>query len=99
MNHINYFLHFHHCRKAFRESLGTIVIATVEHDIHDIGKNLVGLMLKNYGYHVVDLGKDVPAETIIEAAIKEKADIIGLSALMTTTMMEMKKVVDIPFPA
>ena len=80
--------------KRSGESLGTIVIATVEHDIHDIGKNLVGLMLKNYGYHVVDLGKDVPAETIIEAAIKEKADIIGLSALMTTTMMEMKKVVD-----
>ena len=51
-------------------------------------------MLKNYVYHVVDLVKDVPAETIIEAAIKEKADIIGLSALMTTTMMEMKKVVD-----
>ena len=51
-------------------------------------------MLKNYGYHLVYLGKDVPAETIIEAAIKEKADIIGLSALMTTTMMEMKKVVD-----
>lgn len=80
--------------KRSGESMGTIVIATVEHDIHDIGKNLVGLMLKNYGYHVVDLGKDVPAETIIEAAIKEKADIIGLSALMTTTMMEMKKVVD-----
>lgn len=75
------------------KSLGTVVIATVEHDIHDIGKNLVALMLKNYGYHVVDLGKDVPAETIIDAAIKEDADIIGLSALMTTTMMEMKKVV------
>jgi 5-methyltetrahydrofolate--homocysteine methyltransferase len=76
------------------ESLGTIVIATVEHDIHDIGKNLVALMLKNYGYRVIDLGKDVPAETILEAAQREKADIIGLSALMTTTMMEMKKVVD-----
>ena len=81
-------------QKRSGESLGTIVIATVEHDIHDIGKNLVALMLKNYGYHVVDLGKDVPAETIIDAAIEEKADIIGLSALMTTTMMEMKKVVD-----
>ena len=72
------------------EPLGTIVIATVEHDIHDIGKNLVALMLRNYGY----LGKDVPAEDIIQAAIREKADIIGLSALMTTTMMEMKKVVN-----
>ena len=77
------------------EALATIVIATVEHDIHDIGKNLVALMLKNYGYRVVDLGKDVPAETIVEAAIKENADIIGLSALMTTTMMEMKKVVEL----
>ena len=76
------------------EALATIVVATVEHDIHDIGKNLVALMLKNYGYRVIDLGKDVPAETIIEAAIREKADIIGLSALMTTTMMEMKKVVE-----
>ena len=76
------------------EPLGTIVIATVEHDIHDIGKNLVALMLRNYGYRVVDLGKDVPAEDIIQAAIREKADIIGLSALMTTTMMEMKKVVN-----
>lgn len=71
----------------------TIVIATVEHDIHDIGKNLVALMLRNYGYRVIDLGKDVPAETIIETAKTENADIIALSALMTTTMMEMKKVV------
>lgn len=77
------------------ENLATIVIATVEHDIHDIGKNLVALMLKNYGYRVVDLGKDVPAERIVEAAIREKADIIALSALMTTTMMEMKKVVEL----
>ena len=76
------------------EPLGTIVIATVEHDIHDIGKNLVALMLRNYGYRVVDLGKDVPAEDIIQAAIREKADIIGLSALMTTTMMRMKDAVE-----
>ena len=75
------------------ESKGTIVMATVEHDIHDIGKNLVVLMLKNYGYNVIDLGKDVPADVIIQAAIENNADIIGLSALMTTTMMEMKKVV------
>lgn len=77
------------------KSKGTVVIATVEHDIHDIGKNLVALMLKNYGFRVVDLGKDVPADVIIDAAIREKADIIGLSALMTTTMMEMKKVVEL----
>ncbi len=73
---------------------GTVVVATVEGDIHDIGKNLVVLMLKNYGYNVIDLGKDVPKDVIIETAIKEKAQIIGLSALMTTTMMRMKDVVD-----
>lgn len=72
----------------------TVVFATVEGDIHDIGKNLVVLMLKNYGYRVIDLGKDVPADTIIETAKKEHAKIIGLSALMTTTMMQMKEVVD-----
>lgn len=75
------------------EPKGTIVMATVEHDIHDIGKNLVVLMLKNYGYNVIDLGKDVPAEKIVQTAADNDADIIGLSALMTTTMMEMKKVV------
>lgn len=73
----------------------TIIIATVEGDIHDIGKNLVALMLKNYGFRVVDLGKDVPKETIVQAAIDEKADIIALSALMTTTMMRMKDVVEL----
>lgn len=77
------------------EEKATIVIATVEGDIHDIGKNLVALMLKNYGYRVIDLGKDVPAEEIIETAKKEKAEIIALSALMTTTMMEMKKVIQL----
>jgi len=77
------------------KSLGTVVMATVEGDIHDIGKNLVVLMLKNYGYHVIDLGKDVKAERIIGAAKEEDADIIGLSALMTTTMMEMKHVIEL----
>ena len=72
---------------------GTIVIATVSGDIHDIGKNLVALMLKNYGFRVIDLGKDVPTERIVQTAIMEKADIIALSALMTTTMVEMKRVV------
>lgn len=76
-----------------RQELATIVIATVEGDIHDIGKNLVALMLKNYGYKVIDLGKNVPKEEIIETAMKENADIIALSALMTTTMMEMKEVI------
>ena len=71
----------------------TIVIATVEGDVHDIGKNLVGLMLRNYGYRVVDLGKDVPAAAIVSAALEQHAAVIGLSALMTTTMMRMKDVV------
>ncbi len=72
-----------------------IVVATVEGDIHDIGKNLVVLMLKNYGYQVIDLGKDVAAERIVETAMEEDAKIIGLSALMTTTMMRMKDVVEL----
>ena len=75
------------------EAKAKIVIATVEGDIHDIGKNLVALMLKNYGFEVIDLGKDVPAETIIDKAVEVDADIIGLSALMTTTMMRMDDVV------
>lgn len=73
----------------------TIVIATVEGDIHDIGKNLVALMLKNYGFRVIDLGKDVAKETIVQTAIDENADFIALSALMTTTMMRMKDVVEL----
>lgn len=76
------------------EPKATIVVATVEGDIHDIGKNLVVLMLKNYGYRVIDMGKDVPAEDIVKTAMEENAAIIGLSALMTTTMMRMKDVVD-----
>ncbi|MBQ7358778.1 MAG: homocysteine S-methyltransferase family protein [Lachnospiraceae bacterium] len=73
----------------------TIVIATVEGDIHDIGKNLVALMLKNHGFKVIDLGKDVPADKIVEVAKEEGARIIALSALMTTTMIRMKEVVDL----
>ena len=81
-----------------REDAGqmpTLVIATVEGDIHDIGKNLVVLMLKNYGYNVIDMGKDVPCEDIVDTAIRENAAIIGLSALMTTTMMRMQDVVEL----
>ncbi len=76
------------------EDMPTVVIATVEGDIHDIGKNLVALMLKNYGFHVIDLGKDVPKETIIEAAREHNAQVIALSALMTTTMQQMRHVID-----
>lgn len=75
------------------EHMPTIVIATVEGDIHDIGKNLVALMLKNYGFNVIDLGKDVPKEVIVDNAIKNGADIIALSALMTTTMKQMDEVI------
>ena len=82
-------------RKNSGEDMPTLVIATVEGDIHDIGKNLVVLMLKNYGYNVIDLGKDVPGETIVETAMRENAAIIGLSALMTTTMMRMQDVVEL----
>ncbi len=77
-----------------KDQKATVILATVEGDIHDIGKNLVALMLRNYGYRVLDLGKDVSAEKIVAAAAKEGAAIIGLSALMTTTMMRMKDVVD-----
>lgn len=76
-------------------TLPTIVIATVKGDIHDIGKNLVALMLKNHGFSVIDLGKDVPREDIIRAARENHAKIIALSALMTTTMQEMKNVIDL----
>lgn len=74
--------------------LETIVVATVKGDIHDIGKNLVVLMLKNYGYDVIDLGKDVENQLILDTAVEKQAAIIGLSALMTTTMTEMKTLVD-----
>ena len=76
------------------EDMPTVVIATVAGDIHDIGKNLVALMLKNYGFHVIDLGKDVPKERIIEAAREHNAQVIALSALMTTTMQQMRHVID-----
>ena len=72
-----------------------VVMATVEGDIHDIGKNIVNLMLGNHGFDVVDLGKDVPATAIVAAAKERKADIIGLSALMTTTMVRMKDTVEL----
>ncbi len=72
---------------------GIIVLATVEGDIHDIGKNIVAVLLENYGFKIIDLGKDVETADIINAAIENEADIIGLSALMTTTMPRMAEVV------
>ncbi|GBR74643.1 5-methyltetrahydrofolate--homocysteine methyltransferase, partial [Candidatus Termititenax aidoneus] len=72
--------------------VGTAIICTVEGDIHDIGKNIVAMMLENHGFQVIDLGKDVPADRIVAAALERKADIILLSALLTTTMLKMKEV-------
>lgn len=72
-----------------------VVLATVRGDIHDIGKNLVGLMLRNYGFTVIDLGKDIAAAEIIRTAKENNARIVGLSALMTTTMSEMREVLDL----
>jgi 5-methyltetrahydrofolate--homocysteine methyltransferase len=71
------------------KSAGTIVIATVKGDVHDIGKNIVKMMLENHGFSVVDLGKDVAKETIVEAAVSHRASAIALSALLTTTMSQM----------
>ena len=81
-------------QEADSSDMPAVIIATVEGDIHDIGKNLVALMLKNYGFRVIDLGKDVPKEKIIQAAKENNAEIIALSALMTTTMRRMKEVID-----
>lgn len=75
------------------EKKGKIIMATVEGDIHDIGKNIVNVLLENYGYDVIDLGKDVKPETIVETAIRENVKFVGLSALMTTTVPSMEKTI------
>lgn len=75
------------------ESKGTIVLGTVKGDIHDIGKNIVSTLMKTHGWNVIDLGKNVPKETFVKAAIDNKANIVGLSALMTTTMTEMPEII------
>jgi len=74
---------------------GKIVLGTVQGDLHDIGKNLVGIMLQGAGYEVIDIGNDAPPARFVETAKKEEARVIGISALLTTTMPEMKKVVDL----
>lgn len=73
-----------------QEKKSTIVIATVKGDIHDIGKNIVKVLLENYGYDVIDLGKDVPPETVVDTVKKTNAPLVGLSALMTTTVVSME---------
>lgn len=76
------------------EPVGRLVIGTVEGDLHDIGKNLVAMMMQGAGFEVIDLGVDVKAETFIERVEEEGADIICMSALLTTTMTNMQKVID-----
>jgi 5-methyltetrahydrofolate--homocysteine methyltransferase len=76
-------------------TIGKVVIGSVRGDLHDIGKNLVGIMLKGAGFEVIDLGNDVAPDKFIEAAEKEEASVIGMSALLTTTMTVMKEVVDL----
>ena len=76
-----------------REIKGRIILATVKGDIHDIGKNIVKVMLENYGYDIIDLGKDVAPETIVETAIREDIRLVGLSALMTTTVVSMEETI------
>ena len=80
---------------ASSDDAPSIVIATVEGDIHDIGKNLVAMMLGNYGFNVIDLGKDIKAEDIVNEAVSKDAKIICLSALMTTTMIHMKETIEL----
>ena len=72
---------------------GRVILATVKGDIHDIGKNIVKVMMENYGYEVIDLGKDVPPQTIVDTAIKENIRLVGLSALMTTTVVSMEETI------
>ena len=79
--------------KEGRDSKGKIILGTVKGDIHDIGKNLVTIMMTGSGFEVVDLGVDIPAEKFLAAAKEHKPQIIGLSALLTTTMLEMGKVI------
>ncbi len=75
------------------ESKGKIVLATVKGDIHDIGKNIVKVLLENYGYEVIDLGKDVDCQLVVDAAIRHKVKLVGLSALMTTTLASMEETI------
>jgi 5-methyltetrahydrofolate--homocysteine methyltransferase len=74
-------------------SVGTIILGQVEGDIHDIGRNIVGILLKSHGFKVIDLGRDVAASAFLDAALKEKADIIGLSALMTTALPAQRRTI------
>ncbi|QTA37621.1 homocysteine S-methyltransferase family protein [Thermosipho ferrireducens] len=80
--------------KTGTQKLGTVMLATVQNDIHDIGKNIVATILKSVGFEVIDIGKDVPVEEIIKHVVKFKPDILGLSAMMTTTVGHIKEIVE-----
>lgn len=75
------------------ESKGKIIVATVKGDIHDIGKNIVKVLLENYGYDVIDLGKDVDCQLVVDCAVENDVHLVGLSALMTTTLPSMEKTI------
>jgi len=83
-------------RKSGEETVskGKIIVATVEGDIHDIGKNIVKVVLENYGYDIIDLGRDVPVQTVVDEAVKNDVRLVGLSALMTTTVPAMKETIE-----
>ena len=76
-----------------QEKKGTIILATVKGDIHDIGKNIVKVLLENYSYEVIDLGRDVPPEVIVKEAVERQVALVGLSALMTTTVPSMEETI------
>ena len=76
-----------------QEKKGTVVIATVKGDIHDIGKNIVKVILENYGFEVIDLGRDVPVETVVDTVREKDVHLVGLSALMTTTLKSMEETI------
>ncbi len=80
--------------KAGQAEVGTVVLATVQGDIHDIGKNICAVMLENHGFRVIDLGRNVKNDLVVATAREQRADVVGLSALMTTTMPQMKRVID-----
>jgi 5-methyltetrahydrofolate--homocysteine methyltransferase len=83
-----------HLQQTDRKSSGKILIGTVKGDLHDIGKNLVSLMLEGAGYEIIDLGVDVPAEEFVRKALELKPDVVGMSALLTTTMPSMKTTIE-----
>lgn len=84
-----------HLARDGAPSAGRVVLGTVQGDLHDIGKNLVGILLRGAGFEVIDLGTDVPAARFVDAAVEARADVVGLSALLTTTMPRMGEVVSL----